>query len=57
MKKKEVTTRKDIMATMAEMGYHLPNVCPSEQELVSEFMVEQLRGRLPDPPCSTLEPK
>ncbi len=36
--------RRDIMATMAEMSFHLPNVVPERQELVANFMVEQLRG-------------
>ena len=36
--------RRDIMATMAEMSFHLPNVVPERQELVAKFMVEQLRG-------------
>ena len=46
---KEETTRRDLMATMAEMSHHLPNVSPEKQELVAQFMVEQLRGRLTDP--------
>jgi hypothetical protein len=32
------------MATMAEMNFHLPNVVPERQELVANFMVDQLRG-------------
>jgi hypothetical protein len=41
---KEDQNRRDLMATMAEMSRHLPNVSPEKQELVAQFMVEQLRG-------------
>jgi hypothetical protein len=41
---KEAQNRRDLMATMAEMSQHLPNVSPEKQELVAQFMVEQLRG-------------
>ena len=41
---KESQNRRDLMATMAEMSQHLPNVSMEQQELVAQFMVEQLRG-------------
>ena len=41
---KESQNRRDLMATMAEMSQHLPNVSMEKQELVAQFMVEQLRG-------------
>lgn len=41
---KEEQMRRDLMSTMAEMSLHLPNVSPEKQELVAQFMVEQLRG-------------
>lgn len=41
---KSASRRRDIMATMAEMNFHLPNVSSEKQEIVAKFMVEQLRG-------------
>jgi len=54
-KEREREERKEVMAILSEMSYHLPNVCPEHQERVASFMVEQLQGKTTLKPPETTD--